>query len=40
MDIGWTGGVSFEMDLLGADARLKATVDSDNWIVKAIVRAI
>ena len=40
LDIGWTGGVVFTMDLLGADARLKATVDSDNWIVKAIVRAI
>jgi len=40
LDIGDTSGVSFEMDLLDSNARLKATVTTDNWTVKAIVRAI
>ena len=39
-DIGDTTGVDFSVDLVSDTARLKLTVPSLNWIVKAIVRAI
>ena len=39
-DIGNTADVSLSVDLLSATARLKATVTSDNWIVKTSVRAL
>ena len=39
-DLGNTTDVVFSADVLGSTARLKATVASDNWIVKTAVRAI
>ena len=39
-DIGNTTDVVFTVDLLSNTARLKATVASDNWIVKTAVRAM
>jgi len=39
-DLGNTADVSLSVDLLSATARLKATVSSDNWIVKTAVRAL
>jgi len=39
-DIGNTTDVTFTVDLLSNTARLKATVVSDNWIVKTAVRAM
>jgi hypothetical protein len=40
VSIGDTDGVVFSTDINGSDLRLLATVDSDNWVIKAIVRAI
>lgn len=40
LDIGNTNGVTMSVDILGEEARLRATVDSDNWIIKAYVRGI
>jgi hypothetical protein len=39
-DIGSTTGVNFDVDLVAENARLKATVPSDDWSVKTVVRAI
>jgi hypothetical protein len=39
-DIGNTSGVTLSVDILGDVARLKATVGSDNWVVKSSVRAL
>jgi hypothetical protein len=39
-DLGNTSDVTFAVDINGATARLKATVTSDNWIVKTAIRAI
>ena len=39
-DLGSTTDVSFTVDALAGNARLKATVTSDNWIVKTAVRAL
>ena len=39
-DLGNTTDVVLSVDLLSATARLKATVASDNWIVKTAVRAL
>ena len=39
-DLGNTTDVVFSVDLLTNTARLKATVTSDNWIIKAAVRAM
>jgi hypothetical protein len=39
-DIGNTSGVTLSVDILGDVARLKATVGSDNWVVKSMVRAL
>lgn len=39
-DLGNTADVVLSVDLLTATARLKATVSSDNWIVKTSVRAL
>jgi hypothetical protein len=39
-DLGNTTDVVFVVDILSATARLKATVASDNWIVKTAVRAL
>jgi len=39
-DIGNTSDVILSVDVLSANARLKATVSSDNWTVKAAVRAL
>jgi hypothetical protein len=38
-DIGNTGGVTLSVDALAGSVRLKATVTSDNWIIKTAVRA-
>lgn len=39
-DLGNTGDVVFVVDTLAGDARLKATVSSDNWSIKTAIRAI
>jgi hypothetical protein len=39
-DIGDTSGVTLAVDISGTDARLRATVTSDNWNIKAFVRAL
>lgn len=39
-DIGNTSGLVMAVDILGDLARLKATVSSDNWVVKTLVRAL
>ncbi len=39
-DLGNTADVVLSVDLASATARLKATVTSDNWIVKTAVRAL
>ncbi len=39
-DLGNTADVVLSVDLFSATARLKATVSSDNWIVKTAVRAL
>lgn len=39
-DLGSTADVVFTVDALAGSARLKATVATDNWIVKTAVRAI
>jgi len=39
-DLGNTADVVFAVDALSGNARLKATVASDNWIVKTAVRAL
>jgi len=39
-DLGSTADVVLSVDILSATARLKATVSSDNWIVKTAVRAL
>jgi hypothetical protein len=39
-DLGNTSDVVFTVDTLSGNARLKATVISDNWIVKTAVRAL
>jgi len=39
-DIGNTSDVILSVDVLSGNARLKATVSSDNWTVKAAVRAL
>jgi hypothetical protein len=39
-DLGNTTDVVFSVDLLSNTARLKATVASDNWIIKVAVRAL
>ena len=39
-DLGNTTDITFSVDLVSATARLKATVASDNWIVKTAVRAL
>jgi len=39
-DIGDTSGVELSVELSGGNILLKATVDSDNWIIKTLIRAI
>ena len=39
-DIGNTNSVTMSVDINGTDARLRATVGSDNWNIKAFVRAL
>lgn len=39
-DLGDTSGVTFEVDLSGGDIRLRATVSTNNWEIKAFVRGI
>jgi hypothetical protein len=39
-DIGNTTDVVLDVDISGADIRLIATVASDDWIIKSLVRAI
>jgi len=39
-DIGDTSGVTFSVDTSGADMRLRATVTSDDWSIKTLVRAL
>jgi len=39
-DIGTTTDVVFTTDILSGTARLKATVNTDNWVIKTAVRAI
>jgi len=39
-DLGNTNDVVLSADILSGNARLKATVNSDNWIVKTAVRAL
>lgn len=39
-DIGNTTGVTMSVDISGTDARLRATTTSDNWNIKAFVRAL
>ena len=39
-DIGNTSGVTFSVDTSGPDMRLRATVTSDDWYIKTIVRAL
>lgn len=39
-DIGNTAGVVMAVDVVGANARLKATVASNNWVIKTLVRAL
>lgn len=39
-DIGDTSGVTFSVDTLGANMRLRATVTSNDWSIKTLVRAL
>jgi hypothetical protein len=39
-DLGTTSGVEISMDIVGGQARLKATVDTNNWNIKTAVRAL
>ena len=39
-DLGDTSDVTLTVDISGTDLRLRATVTSDNWKVKTLVRAI
>lgn len=39
-DLGSTVDVELSVDISGADLRLLATVASDNWIVKSLVRTL
>ena len=39
-DIGITSGVTFSVDISGADLRLRATTTSDNWTIKTLVRTL
>lgn len=39
-DIGNTSGVTMSVDISGTDARLRATVTSDNWDIKTFTRAL
>jgi len=39
-DLGNTAEVVFTVDLVGGNARLKATVTTNNWIVKTAIRAL
>ena len=40
VDLGDTSDVSLSVDISGTNMRLRATVTSDDWIVKSLVRAI
>ena len=40
VDLGDTSDVSLSVDISGTSMRLRATVTSDDWIVKSLVRAI
>lgn len=40
LDIGNTSNVTLAVDISGTDARLRAIVTSDNWNIKAFVRAL
>ena len=39
-DLGDTSGVTLIVDISGADLRLRATVNTDNWVIKTLVRGI
>ena len=39
-DLGDTSDVALSVDISGNDMRLRATVTSDNWIIKSLIRAI
>ena len=39
-DLGDTSDVTLSVDISGNDMRLRATVTSDNWIIKSLIRAI
>jgi len=39
-DLGDTSDVTLSVDILGTDMRLRATVTSDDWIIKSLIRAI
>ena len=39
-DLGSTSDVVFTVDALSGAVRLKATVSSDDWIIKSAIRAI
>ena len=39
-DLGSTSGVVFSTDISGTDLRLLATVTTDNWVIKTMIRAI
>jgi hypothetical protein len=39
-DLGDTSDVTLSVDISAGNMRLLATVTSDNWIVKSLVRAI
>ena len=40
LDIGDTSGVVLSVDISGTDARLRATVTTDNWNIKTFIRAL
>jgi len=39
-DLGDTSDVTLSVDISGTDMRLRATVTSDDWIIKSLIRAI
>jgi hypothetical protein len=39
-DLGDTSDVTLSVDISGTDMRLRATVTSDDWSVKSLIRAI
>ena len=39
-DLGDTSGVTLNVDISGADLRLRATVTADNWVIKTLVRGL